>query len=147
MNTVGQIRLKQTLRYTDYFWGPLSDIAGKPIAVVERNPKGDCLCVVPGKGLVDVDARDIEGDVERPPTVIITGVDFGDAETVIAALLEKKMTGVIIVDSATIADDPPSLRGVPDEEPACTTDPSPMNRAERRHGVKPDKPIRQKERR
>lgn len=47
---------------TLYPFGPLSDIAGKRLWVLERNEQGDCLCVVKGKngdGLADVAAADV----------------------------------------------------------------------------------------
>jgi hypothetical protein len=60
MNIIGTIKLKPVILYTKYFWGPDSDIAGKKISVVDKASNGDCLCIIPEKGLVDVDVRDIE---------------------------------------------------------------------------------------
>lgn len=57
---IGKIKLKDTLRYSKYFWGKLEEIAGKEIWLMERNQEGNCLCLVENKGLVDVDCRDIE---------------------------------------------------------------------------------------
>jgi hypothetical protein len=43
---------------TNYFFGPVEDIAGKELKVIERNFRGDCLCVNE-KGLIDVAAKDV----------------------------------------------------------------------------------------
>lgn len=58
---VGYCRVKQDLHKTDYFYGPLSDIAGKDLKVLEESRTGDCLCLNPSAtGLVDVHHDDIE---------------------------------------------------------------------------------------
>lgn len=44
---------------TRYFFGDISDIAGKELPVLERNLQGDCLCLITNKGLVDVDHADV----------------------------------------------------------------------------------------
>jgi hypothetical protein len=40
-------------------WGDVSEIAGKELPVFDRNRRGDCLCLVHGKGLVDVSHADV----------------------------------------------------------------------------------------
>jgi len=59
MKPVGTVWVNPEVKFTRYFWGPLADITGKPITLLERNSRGDCLCYVHEKGLVDVDHRDI----------------------------------------------------------------------------------------
>lgn len=44
---------------TKYFWGDISEIAGERLPLIERNLEGDCLCLVEGKGLVDVHNCDV----------------------------------------------------------------------------------------
>ena len=56
----GRIKIKLHPEYTTYFWGDISEIAGKVLPVFDKNEEGDCLCFVEGKGLVDVDHRDRE---------------------------------------------------------------------------------------
>jgi hypothetical protein len=49
-------------KHTTNLFGPITEIAGKELAVMDRNREGDCLCVfdgVRGQNLVDVDHRDI----------------------------------------------------------------------------------------
>lgn len=58
---IGTIKIKSQILYTNYFWGPKSEIEDKTLPLLERNSYGDCLCLAPGnKGLVDVDHRDID---------------------------------------------------------------------------------------
>ena len=57
-----KVKLKQKITKTSYFWGDISDIAGKEIEVIEKNKSGDCLCAME-KGLVDVRKEDIEGGI------------------------------------------------------------------------------------
>jgi hypothetical protein len=46
--------------HTLYPFGPLSDIAGKRLWVLERNEQGDCLCIVKaGAAIADVAADDV----------------------------------------------------------------------------------------
>ena len=54
-----KIKVKDSPQFTDYFWGDISDIIRKHLTLIERNQQGDCLCFLEGKGLVDVDHRDI----------------------------------------------------------------------------------------
>lgn len=54
-----KIKVKSNPQFTKYVWGDISGIAGKEITLVDRNQKGDCLCLTE-KGLVDVDYRDID---------------------------------------------------------------------------------------
>jgi hypothetical protein len=49
-------------KHTTNLFGPISEIAGKELAVMDRNREGDCLCVFDGRrgqNLVDVDHRDV----------------------------------------------------------------------------------------
>lgn len=42
-------------------FGPISAIAGKTLKCIERNFRGDCLCIsIDGAHLVDIDACDVE---------------------------------------------------------------------------------------
>lgn len=59
MDVIMKVKLKDKVSETKYFWGPLSDIEGKTLQVIERNKSGDCLCIKEGKGLVDVSSVDI----------------------------------------------------------------------------------------
>lgn len=57
------IRVVAQPQYTRNLFGPLSEIAGKQLRLLERNPQGDCLCLFDGRrgtNLVDVDHRDIQ---------------------------------------------------------------------------------------
>lgn len=57
-----RVKLKEEIKETVYFWGPVEDIAGKELDVFDEamDGSGDCLCMVPSKGLVDVKDIDIE---------------------------------------------------------------------------------------
>ena len=60
---VGYATVKADITRDDviYPFGPLSDIAGKRLQVLERNRDGDCLCLVNnGAGMADISARHIE---------------------------------------------------------------------------------------
>ena len=57
---IGTIKIVQNPKFTTYFWGEISDIAGKELYLLEKNENGDCLCWLEEKGIVDVDCRDIE---------------------------------------------------------------------------------------
>ena len=56
------IKLKSVLVKTQYLWGAKSDIAGKELRLLERNNRGNCLCIM-DKGLVDVDKEDIQDNL------------------------------------------------------------------------------------
>lgn len=43
----------------NYPFGPVSDLAGKRLPVLERNRDGDCLCFVPPNGMADINSDDI----------------------------------------------------------------------------------------
>ena len=45
---------------TQYYGGKLEDIAGRELPVIEKNWRGDCLCMVDGVGLVSVENVDVE---------------------------------------------------------------------------------------
>lgn len=58
-----KIKVVKDPKFTKNLFGPISEIAGKEIQLIERNPQGDCLCIFNGsKGtnLVDVDHRDVD---------------------------------------------------------------------------------------
>lgn len=62
----GKCILNKKVVYSNYYFGDWSDIDGKTLTLLDRNPEGDCLCLVPGKGLIDVDARDVKRVVLEP---------------------------------------------------------------------------------
>ena len=64
-DAIGKVLLKNPLRYTTYWWGDYSDIAGKEVALLEKNKQGNCLCFTI-KGLIDVDKRDVVSIKEEP---------------------------------------------------------------------------------
>ncbi len=64
-----KIKLVPMPKHTDYFWGPMSEIAGGELVMLEKSSKGDCLCLKPNKGLVDVDHRDIENTIDDGKTI------------------------------------------------------------------------------
>ncbi len=58
-----KVRVVTNPMHTRNLFGPLSEIAGKQLELLERNARGDCLCLFDGqagKNIVDVDYRDIE---------------------------------------------------------------------------------------
>ena len=57
-----RVKLKEEIKETVCFWGPIEDIAGKELDVFDEamDGSGDCLCMVSGRGLVDVKNEDIE---------------------------------------------------------------------------------------
>jgi len=57
------IKIKSKVEHTNYFWGDIKEIEGATFKLIEQNKQGDCMCYC-GKGLVDVDHRDIEGVYE-----------------------------------------------------------------------------------
>lgn len=48
----------------NYYWGPISEIAGQELRIIEINKDGDCLCFN-DKGLVDVKNEDVERIIRR----------------------------------------------------------------------------------
>lgn len=57
------IQVVQDPKYTRNLFGPVSEIAGKRLRLLERNQQGDCLCLFDGRAgtnIVDVDNRDIQ---------------------------------------------------------------------------------------
>lgn len=61
MNSIkGTVVLKKKIRKTDYLWGPIEDIAGKELTLIEQDKKGNCLCVVGITGIVEVSSCDIK---------------------------------------------------------------------------------------
>ena len=59
-----RVKLVDAPRYTSFYFGPIENIAGKKLKVLERSHRGDCLCLAQDEQgadcLVDVDVRDIE---------------------------------------------------------------------------------------
>ena len=55
-------------QHTRNLFGPISEIAGKRLQLMERNSRGDCMCLftgVQGQYLVDVDHGDVEMGVRN----------------------------------------------------------------------------------
>jgi len=90
------VRVVENPQHTKNLFGPISEIAGKELELMERNGQGDCLCIFTGRlgtNLVDVDHRDVsQNDRAKRPI-------FSDALSELAALEEK------------LADDAPSAAG------------------------------------
>lgn len=56
------IKVVASPQHTRNLFGPVDEIAGKTLRLIERNSEGDCLCVFEGKAgtnIVDVDHRDV----------------------------------------------------------------------------------------
>jgi hypothetical protein len=50
-------------QHTENLFGPIEEVAGKRLQLLERNRDGDCLCLFRGcrgVNIVDVDRRDIQ---------------------------------------------------------------------------------------
>lgn len=61
-HTKGTVRVVDAPAHTRNLFGPLSEIAGKELELLERNERGDCLCLFTGRmgqNICDVDHRDI----------------------------------------------------------------------------------------
>ena len=57
----GKALICENPKYSTYYWGKLPELSGKTLEVLEREGRsGDCLCLVDGKGIVNVDGRDID---------------------------------------------------------------------------------------
>jgi hypothetical protein len=57
---VGSMIAHKELRFTAVDFGAAEDVAGKCLPVIERNERGDCLCLAGGgRYLVDVHFRDV----------------------------------------------------------------------------------------
>lgn len=54
------ILTKKKMEHTKNLFESIDKIEGKVLQVMEKNRDGDCMCVVNGAYLVDVDHRDIE---------------------------------------------------------------------------------------
>ncbi len=60
MDIVGYATVSETPSdKTRFFFGAISEIAGKELPVLERNFRGDCLCLFKDKGLVDIEHVDV----------------------------------------------------------------------------------------
>lgn len=62
-----RIRVIDNPHHTRNLFGPLTEIAGRELQVLERSAQGDCLCLftgVQGQNIVDVDHRDISNENE-----------------------------------------------------------------------------------
>jgi hypothetical protein len=97
----GTCIVAETPAYTQYHWGPLSDIAGQTLKVLERNPQGDCLALLEGKGLVDVDNRDV-AEFQAAETSAHMG-PFGATDTDITAVAAA-LLGSMLGDAAKVSD-------------------------------------------
>ena len=57
------VQIVDNPQHTTNLFGPIKEIAGKQLKLIERNSSGDCLCMFKGKAgenLVDVDHRDVK---------------------------------------------------------------------------------------
>ena len=57
------VQVVERPQHTRNLFGPISEIAGKRLELIERNWRGDCLCLfsgVKGTNIVDVDHRDVD---------------------------------------------------------------------------------------
>lgn len=62
---VGYVKVVDNPEHTEYLFGGNFEISGRTLPVWERNPEGDCLCIVPEESnLVSIDYRDIKEFVE-----------------------------------------------------------------------------------
>jgi hypothetical protein len=60
-----KIKTKPEIKHTHYFFGEMPEIEDAELVLLEKNWRGDCLCLAPSsKGLVDVDHRDITNQKE-----------------------------------------------------------------------------------
>lgn len=59
-NTRQRVKVVSDPQYTKNLFGSLSAIAGREHELMERNGAGDCMIIVDGQYLVDVDSRDVE---------------------------------------------------------------------------------------
>ena len=62
------IKTKELVQFTRNLFGPIEEISGKVLMVLEKNRDGDCLCIFTGSmgvNIVDVDHRDIAIEVSR----------------------------------------------------------------------------------
>lgn len=60
---IDHVRVVEEPKHTVNHFGPMTEIAGKRLRVMEMSDQGCCLCLHTGEGgqyLVDVDSRDIE---------------------------------------------------------------------------------------
>lgn len=56
------VQVVERPQHTRNLFGPIEEIAGKRLELIERNFQGDCLCLflgVKGTNIVDVDHRDV----------------------------------------------------------------------------------------
>jgi hypothetical protein len=66
-DVVGYCKVKPYLIKTNYFYGPLSELEGQTLKVMEQARDGSCLCLNPlENGLVDVHFEDIESFKPNP---------------------------------------------------------------------------------
>ena len=54
------IQLKDNVAYTQNLFGTIDDLKKGTLRIIEKNPRGDCLCIFNNSYLVDVDHRDIK---------------------------------------------------------------------------------------
>ena len=45
MNVKGKIMLKAKVQHSEYFWGPMSEVEGATLDLLDENLEGDCLCL------------------------------------------------------------------------------------------------------
>jgi hypothetical protein len=70
MNSIaGTCYVSANPAFTKNLFGPLSQIAGQRLKVIERNHNGDCLALLPDESnLVDVDHMDVVTFTPAPPS-------------------------------------------------------------------------------
>jgi hypothetical protein len=59
------VRVVANPQHTRNLFGPIEEIAGKDLELLERNKQGDCLCIFTGRmgtNIVDVDHRDVQNN-------------------------------------------------------------------------------------
>lgn len=60
MHVIGHAKVSEAPgALTSCPWGNISEIAGKELPVLDRSRRGNCLCLVAGRGLVDVNYADV----------------------------------------------------------------------------------------
>lgn len=62
---MSKVIMKKEITFTDYYWGDMSELAGAELEVIEESVDKKSLLCYNGKGLVDVDKRDVETTIHR----------------------------------------------------------------------------------
>lgn len=81
---VGTCHVCANPQFSRNFFGPISEIAGKKLDVLERNSRGDCLSMLPDhSNIVDVDRRDV---VKFEPATLAQHQDWA---SIVATMLRR----------------------------------------------------------